>query len=148
MPVFSYSILIGVEEKSQKYVNAELMIYIVKSKTQNSYTEYLSSEVEDWNNEGKFVLVTDNKNRKVSGLKLSTFEGIGLKSYSSDFGEIEDLNPEIDCDISEEIFSKSFRFKDRQKYYEFASAPNTDTLYDTEMYSNPDRYFLWSVEEC
>jgi len=32
MPVFSYSILIGVEEKSQKYVNAELMIYIVKSK--------------------------------------------------------------------------------------------------------------------
>ena len=145
MPVFSYSILIGVEEKSQKCVNAELMIYIVKSKTQNSYTEYLSSEVDDWNNEGKFVLVTDNKNIKAPNVELSTFEGIGLKPYSSDFGEIEGLDPEIDYDIPEEIFSKSFRFKDSQEYYEFASACNIDCFYDTEMYSDPDRYFLWTV---
>ena len=146
MPLFSYSILIGVEEKNQKYVNAELMIYIVKSKTYNDYTELLSSEVDDWNNEGEFVLVGDNKNIKTPGLELSYFEGIGLKFYFSDFGEIDDLDPEIDCDIPEEIFSKSFRFKDRQKYYEFASASNIDTLYDTEMYSDPDRYFLWPVE--
>jgi len=146
MPVFSYSILIGVEEKSQKYVNAELMIYIVKLKTQNSYAKYLSSEIDDWNNEGKFVLVTDNKNSETSGLELSTFEGIGLRSFSSDFGEIEDLDPEIDCDIPEEIFSKSFRFKDSQKYYEFGSASNIDSFHDTEMYSNPDRYFLWTEE--
>jgi len=110
------------------------MIYIVKSKTHNDYTEFLSSAVDDWNNEGKFVLVCDNENNKKPGLELSYFEGIGLK------------DPEIDCDIPEEIFSKSFRFKDRQKYYEFASASNIDTLYDTEMYSDPDRYFLWPVE--
>lgn len=146
MPVFSYSILIGVEEKSQKYVNAELMIYIVRSKTENSYTEFLSSEVDDWNNEGKFVLVTDNKNIKASNLELSTFEGIGLKPYSSSFGEIDDLDPEIDYDIPEEIFNKSFRFKDSQKYYEFGSASNINSFYDIEMYSNPDRYFLWTVE--
>ena len=148
MPLFSFSILIGVEEKNQKYVNAELMIYIVKSKTQNSYAKYLSNEVDGWNNEGKFVLITDNKSNKASSLELSTFEGIGLKPYLSDFGEIEDLTPEIDCDIPEEIFSKSFRFKDSQKYHEFASASNIDSFYDTEMYSNPDRYFLWTVEEC
>jgi len=141
MPVFSYSILIGVEEKNQKYVNAELMISIVKSKTQDSYAEYLSSEMDMWNDEGKLVFVTDNKYS--AGF---TFEGIGLKSYCSDLGEIEHLDPEIDFDLPEEIFSKSFRFKDAQKYYEFASGSNINSFYRTEMYSNPDRYFMWTVE--
>jgi len=141
MPVFHYSILIGVEEKEQKYVNAELMICIVKSETQKNYSEHLSSEVEYWDNEGKSVLVTDNKNPEVY-----SFEGIGLKPYSSNFGEIENLDPETDFNISEEIFSKSFRFKDSQEYHEFASASNIDSFYKTKMYSNPDRYFLWTVE--
>lgn len=146
MPVFSYSILIGVEDKIHRHVNAELMIYIVKSKTQNSYAECLSSELDSWNDEGKFFSVMDNKNIYAPNLELSTFEGIGLKPYSSDFGEIEDLDPEIDWDIPEEIFNQSFRFKDRHKYYEFASASNINSFYDAEMYSNPDRYFAWTVE--
>lgn len=141
MPVFSFSILIGVEERYQKYVNAELMIYIVKSKTRNNYTKHLSSELDYWDKEGQSVLVSDNIN-----LKILPFEGIALKSYSSDFGEIEHLDPEIDLDISEEIFSKTMRFKDRQKYYDFASASNANCFYSAEMYSNPDRYFFWTVE--
>lgn len=146
MPVFSFSILIGVEEKNQKYVNAELMIYIVKSESQNSYAELLASELEFWDNEGKSVLVYDNKNFHNKIKKMSTFEGIELKPYSSNFGEIKNLDPEIDFDISEEIFSKSIRFKDSQKYYEFASASNIDSFYDVGMYSNPDRYFMWAIE--
>ncbi len=146
MPVFSYSILIGVEEKNQKYVNAELMIYIVKSKTQKSYAEHLSSEVNYWNNEGKPILVSDNKNYHDRNLEISTFEGIGLKSYSSNLGEIKHLDPEIDFDTSAEVFSKTMRFNDSKKYYEFASASNTDSFYEAGMYSNPDRYFLWTTE--
>lgn len=145
MPVFSYSILIGVEEVEQKYVNAELMICIVKSKTAKSYAEHLSNEVNYGNKGEKEVLVTDNKNYHNENLKETTFEGVCLKSYSRDFGEVHDFDPEIDFDVPQEIFSKSFRFKNSQKYYEFMSAPNMNDFHNLGMYSNPDRYFFWTA---
>lgn len=146
MPIFNYSVLIGVEHKIDLSVNAEMMIFIVKSETPNTYAQHLSEEKEFWYKEGLLVTIFDNKNIFAEGLDAESFEGTALKPHISNIGEIKNFAPDIDFGISQEIFSKSFKFKNKQDYSDFAATQKPKVLHDIQAYSDPDRYFMWVDE--
>lgn len=150
MRTFSYSILIGATEKTTEFVYAELMIFIVRSQTSISYAEHLSNEEKEWESEGRPSLLYDNKNIHNECLEVRSFEGTTLRSYISDFGEREHIDPDIFDEtrdgVPDEIFSKTLRFAGVENYYKFASATNTESLYKVGVYSNPDRYFAREIE--
>ena len=146
MPIFSYSVLIGSEEKTTGFVYCELLTYIVRAQTRSNYIEYLSDEEEEWDTEGSPTSLFDNKNVHVESLQLQTLNVICLRSYISDFGEIKKIDPDILDGCPVEIFSKTMRFESAENYHKFASASDTTGLCEVGVYSNPDRYFMRAIE--